>query len=211
MNNVTPYEILIAEKVEQLAVPDMADSIWASIEQQLDADTSPDDGDGSPGDNTPPTGLSGMGKGFVMFMAVATTVTSAILFTENKSVEPAKTLEQTTAPPAQRTILTRDSAGRIIEVPVQRNFTPSLPLPASGDSIASIIIDDSPFFPDSIGTTVNIPLAIPDTLTAKKDNTAASVADSTSVKPPPKKPGGVKGITPDDYKISSKNDSLKKG
>ncbi|MBK7883673.1 MAG: hypothetical protein IPJ81_07600 [Chitinophagaceae bacterium] len=36
MNKNTTYEQLIAQKLEQLAVPDSADAIWASIEQQLD-------------------------------------------------------------------------------------------------------------------------------------------------------------------------------
>lgn len=37
MNTNTPYEHLIAAKLDQVPVPDMADSIWASIEAQLDA------------------------------------------------------------------------------------------------------------------------------------------------------------------------------
>lgn len=39
MNEITPYEQLIAEKLDQVPVPDMADSIWSSIEMQLDAPT----------------------------------------------------------------------------------------------------------------------------------------------------------------------------
>ena len=37
MNNTTPYEKLIAAKLEEMPVPDMVDSIWASIDMQLDA------------------------------------------------------------------------------------------------------------------------------------------------------------------------------
>lgn len=48
MNQPLPYEIAIAEKLEQLSVPDMVDAIWARIEKQLDAELPEDDGPGEP-------------------------------------------------------------------------------------------------------------------------------------------------------------------
>lgn len=38
MNQLTTYEQLIADKLQQLPVPDMADAIWARIEQRLDVE-----------------------------------------------------------------------------------------------------------------------------------------------------------------------------
>lgn len=60
MNQPLPYEITIAEKLEQLTVPDMVDAIWARIEKQLDAELPEDDGPGEP----PASPKSGPGLGF---------------------------------------------------------------------------------------------------------------------------------------------------
>jgi len=57
VNPTTPYEQLIAAKLDQVPVPDMADSIWASIEMQLDvpadAQESPDGPDTSDAPESP--------------------------------------------------------------------------------------------------------------------------------------------------------------
>jgi len=50
MNNNPIYEQLIAQKLEQAPVPDMADAIWARITIQLDEDSTGDDNN-----NTPPS------------------------------------------------------------------------------------------------------------------------------------------------------------
>ena len=56
MSQATPYEQLIAAKLEQLpSLPGMADEIWLRIERELDAGTPPDD-DGSGGEPTPGIG-----------------------------------------------------------------------------------------------------------------------------------------------------------
>ncbi|MGF2414323.1 MAG: hypothetical protein ACQUYJ_18460, partial [Ferruginibacter sp.] len=76
MHTPTPYEVTIAAKLEQLPVPDMMDSIWASIEMELDADLPSDDSDQSPSTN-PTKGLPGMSKGF--YLSVLTAVIIAII------------------------------------------------------------------------------------------------------------------------------------
>jgi hypothetical protein len=48
MNTPTPYELIVLEKLQTLPVPDMADAIWARIEQQLDFEMPTDDPDGTP-------------------------------------------------------------------------------------------------------------------------------------------------------------------
>ncbi len=82
MNQKAAYEITIAEKLEQLSVPDMVDAIWARIETQLDLDMPTDDGPANPPDN-PPSG-SGLWNraGLVLFIAA---LVSILYFTNKKT------------------------------------------------------------------------------------------------------------------------------
>ena len=82
MNTPTPYENLIAVKLDQMPVPDTADSIWASIELQLDADLPSDDADNTASKN-PTTGKPGMAKGFY-FSLLTVIVALIILYNDNK-------------------------------------------------------------------------------------------------------------------------------
>lgn len=87
MNQPLPYEITIAEKLEQLSVPDMVDAIWARIEKQLDAELPDDEGPGEP----PAPPKSGPGLGFfggLLFSGI-------ILFVLFKSYSPATLPEST--------------------------------------------------------------------------------------------------------------------
>lgn len=46
MNHPTTYEQLIAQKLQEMDVPDQANSIWATIEQQLSIEMPTDSGSG---------------------------------------------------------------------------------------------------------------------------------------------------------------------
>ena len=46
MDERLKYEQLIGEKLHNLPIPDMQDTIWARVKAQLDIDLPTDDGDG---------------------------------------------------------------------------------------------------------------------------------------------------------------------
>lgn len=82
MNHLTTYEQLVAEKLQQLPVPDMADAIWARIEQQLDVEMPVDKpGDATDGYHSLP-GFKFPGNGILYIFLAAIVVT---LFLVNKS------------------------------------------------------------------------------------------------------------------------------
>lgn len=58
MNEHIPYELTIAQKLQQLPLPDMTDAIWARVERQLDIDLPTNEG-GTPPSTPPGTGWIG--------------------------------------------------------------------------------------------------------------------------------------------------------
>jgi hypothetical protein len=70
MNQRTTYEEWIAGKLEQIPVPDMADAIWARIEQQLNLDMPQQDAGGGNGGGKLP-GFSTPGQWFLTALVAA--------------------------------------------------------------------------------------------------------------------------------------------
>lgn len=70
MSQPSTYEQLIAQKLQELEVPDQANSIWATIEQHLNIEM-PVNGPGSGGGSTNPWWLGG-GGGSLLTLFVAT-------------------------------------------------------------------------------------------------------------------------------------------
>lgn len=75
MNNRTTYEQLIADKLQQLPIPDMADAIWARIEQQLNVEMPVDDQglNNTPGSSSPGFRFPGNTMLYI-FIAALTTI-----------------------------------------------------------------------------------------------------------------------------------------
>lgn len=209
MNKKTTYEILIAEKVTQLPVPDMADAIWAKIELELDATPGTDGGDHQmPTEVLPANVMTAATKLWLIIIAVAVITALIILFTKNKSDHPVdennipaviQEPEKKQEPDSVATIINNNpGAGAVAPFqPVQQK---------TGNVLPPVL---SPVFNDSI---FNEPLK------NNRSDSAVSVnklpviikRDSSATIPPFKKPRGVKGIEDSDYKISSsKKDSLK--
>lgn len=88
MNQKTPYELQIADKLQQLPLPDLQDAIWARIERTLDIDM-PTDDDGGGGDDSPPDtpwwGSGGVGAFTFSMVFVAALTTFIIYKTLNQS------------------------------------------------------------------------------------------------------------------------------
>ena len=208
MNTPTPYENLIATKLEQMPVPDMADSIWASIELQLDADLSSDDADHTPSKN-PGTGKPGFGKGFY-FSLLTVVVALIILYNDNK--KPLKKNsdlpsipETTTVAPVPDSILPADK-------PFEKNNNGIKNMLNQKDTIANSFVPPGRISFDSL-TPQSFSSPKPDSAAPLLKNKPALLPSFDSLAPPQKiKPKGVKGITNEDYKIrTDKKDSLKRG
>lgn len=201
MNKRAQQEILIAEKLEQLSIPDMVDAIWSRIETQLDTDLPTDEGpSGTDAPSTP-------GKGPWVKPGIFLFVTAFFLtihFINNKKdtnnnsipVETEKPLlispdQKEAGPPGiqgvggQRSLQT-DPNGQLI------------PFTDSGAADQSVTTGNSQ--PDSVQQPVpdnNPVILIPSSDLAKPDTAR-------------KKSRGVKGINPGDYKVvPSKKDSVR--
>jgi hypothetical protein len=215
MNSKTPYEVLIAEKVVAMSVPDRVDSIWADIEGQLDAGAPPDGGDDNshPAPTRPVKGLPGLGNSLGLFFTTATVIAIAFfwIYTSNKNETIPATREAAPVIDKNNREGVSDS-GQLHQKPEKKLFQVNDPViikspmfPARVDSIKKANRIDSLLNP-------SLPDRKVDTMVKKVDNLIKPpVMDSLKLIPPFKKPRGVKGINDDDYKIIDvKKDSLKK-
>jgi hypothetical protein len=205
LNLKTPYENIIAEKLQQLPIPDMADAIWASIELQLDADLSSNSEDNSATEKPLDKGKGSLGTKTYLFIIVA--IIAGLIWlakVRNKRKATNTTLPNTTisTPPTNDK---RDSTPPALFTP-ENNKGDNLITPVyktdkkqTNDSIKKNR-DTAAFIP-------TIMLPVKDTITLKP----IPIKDTLRTIIMPPKGKGVKGITDDDYRIiSGKKDSVKK-
>jgi hypothetical protein len=205
VNSRQPYEILIAEKLDSIQVPDMADAIWANIEMQLDLDPHINSGDQLPSDTLPVNAIMHMLKWAIIVITTAALITVAVFLLRNKSE---KDSNQQTDPPATESPIPETGSqnppsgtspdGKKMQpaiigfenVDSSRNTADYIPI--ISDSLTTRIADDSK----------NEPVTITD------KNIIKLPVDTIPNTVPVKKPRGVSGINSSDYKIvSSKKDS----
>ncbi|MDR6568734.1 hypothetical protein [Chitinophaga ginsengisegetis] len=195
MNTNTPYEQLIATKLNQVPVPDMADSIWTSIEMQLDAVTEVPDKKTTP---------KFKGKGWYGFAGLTVAVTALWWYSSytnhtQKIVTPQKDSSVTEMPsPAKNIPIWIDSP--------EKKIIPVMPAPVKTDSISLEETPGNHTNMDSVAERI-FPLI---KLDSSSHNNANPLVDSISIPPPIKKARGVKGISSDDYKISAEKDAGRK-
>jgi hypothetical protein len=208
VNNITPYEIKIAEKLEQLPVPDMADSIWASIEMQLNADL-PHNTDDAPRRDAV-KGKPGMGKGFYLSIITAIIII-AILFYKNK-----KQLKKNNGlplpPKTEMVIPVTDSpqgpAGLSITDPTKNNIQLKNGINKKDSAPVPLIPGNRINF-DSL-THISSFNTVDSSAAVLKNKAQVPSLDSSFINSPFKKPRGVKGISDSDYRISVEKDSVKR-
>lgn len=210
MNHLTPYEILIAQKTEQVAVPDMADSIWANIEAQLDAGSSPDDSSDGPSQTPPGKGMPGAGNLLTVVTIAAVAIAMTWFFSRTKNVAPHESTQQPSVLPATEISAPTIDTNKVTDLNPEKNFPPQ-PVVARRDSLLPADNYIMPYI-DTLNNAI-IPTTIkPDSMFVLGENKPPVIVDSSSIAPPLKKPKGVKGISDNDYKIiGSKKDSSKKG
>jgi hypothetical protein len=200
LTRLQPYEQTIATKLDELALPDMADAIWTDISAQLDGDL-PQDGDNPA--NNPPQGGTSWSTGIKLAIGTAGIALLAYWLTQtNKSVTtptppiPIITERKATLGDTAQQVQPVPSANPIAtDVPTLNNQTPNTP--ATSDNTALL-----PIAADSLRLqATHVP-------TLKPDSTVAPINTPSLVLPPPgKKKRGTQGIQDSDYKFVRGKDS----
>lgn len=220
MNEITPYEQLIAAKLDEAPVPDMADSIWSGIQLRLDAldgiaATDPAPLSGRPGATaqTPAAPAKGFGwYGVAAIVAVVFLLWWYFSHMGPKETMPHNILPERHAPMPVEPSPVEDSpaSGK----PARKKTVPPMPAGIKKDTVLlrNVPTDGSradpaagpllpPPRPDSSAVQPNKP-ALPD----------VDLYTTPAPRPTPrgKKPRGVKGISDDDYKLTATKDSGRK-
>lgn len=199
MNKKTTYEMTIADKLQQLPLPDMEDAIWARIQTQLDLDLPEGDGGGG---NTPqaPSGGWIWSAGLLIFVAAFFTV---YLLTKksdttipNQTIQPSgnsviTSLNTTATPPSQGSSNRRNAP---LSGP-QESSSAAAPFDEKEDSLLSpqLILQPLPDTQANIATVQTLP----------------PLQQDSVLKPKPKT-RGVKDISDADYRIvPAKKDSTR--
>jgi hypothetical protein len=197
MNQNLPYESLIAQKMEQLPVPDRSAAIWADVLQHLDV----------PATGTPDNTIKKItGKGIstkMIWIGVGASCLIVIVLYLLLS-KPKKAVIQPTQPVPQQ----------VVPLPMQPLATPKV---IQADSFKNTLVRSLPQVPVPVTTTPNdsIPVVAPPPviiLPPVKQDSVNTPANNIIVSPPPKprsRFSGVKGITDSAYRLSNKSDSGK--
>jgi hypothetical protein len=201
VNTTTPYENLIAAKLDQIPVPDMADSIWNSIEMQLDADAV----DQTPDKKTPPKNT---GKGWYGTIGIIIVATALWWYYHDGDNIPQQTTPLKTLPATEHLLPVTDSH-TIINNKTEEKKGRILPVivPKDSFSLNNILPINIPV--DSVATQQETPVPV-DSSALQRDKAPVRVLDSIYTFPVRKKYKGVKGITQDDYRLSVNPDSTHK-
>jgi len=209
LNLKQPYEILIADKLEGLPVPDTADAIWARIELELDADAS---GDGN-GDATEPAEpahpntkgvatktIAIIGGGLLALVVLFFIIKKNTKRTEDKELQSPTKQTDTQKVPQQLPATVPDTVQYM--QPATLPKTVLKPIDSSASYIDPVLRNDDAF---------QLPPALPEKDSAVSLNVAPRIGtsiDSSLLITVPKKPRGIQ-IPDNGYKMkSSKRDSL---
>jgi len=218
VNEQIPYERSLAAKLEQLPVPDMADRIWVDIEMQLDTA-----GDVPNAPSRPPaSGFKRIGWYGLAGLAAAV----VLLWWHFSHNRPRKTMPPKVLPEMHAPLPVRPSVPQVVppavtppvyDSPASGKPAPkrTIPLPTSGiekDTASLLSVPKDSVFLDSTARLL-LPSMKPDTSSLSRNRPGLPDVDlygPSPSRPHGKKPGGVKGIGEDDYKITASKDSGRK-
>lgn len=200
MNKNTPYEKLIAEKLDQVSLPEMADDIWSRIETQLDTlEQTPDTNDNAGAK----TNNRLKGKRWYGISGAVIITAAAWWYTANKSPVPGKVSPAPEIITPAETIA--DSSDMEIK-PLEKKKT----LQLKKDTVSIIGPLQTPLLQDSGTIEIAIPPAPTIDSPVKHVERVFETIDTMMEKQRFRKPRGVKGLTDDDYKIKVTKDSTAK-
>lgn len=193
MDHKKTYEQTVADKLEALPVPDLADAIWSRIGTQLDIEIPTDEGDGNEPGSPSKGGWLGPAGFSILIVAC---ITAFIHYKNNKIPEPFFQTEKVTQPIApppleeKRNSVPDKKRSMKVLLPATRFVNPVNKSSAdrTSDIAAPVLVPT-----DSVRQLIVVP---PPPLPG------AGVAS------PAKKTRGVSGITDNDYRIvPAKKDS----
>jgi cell division protein FtsL len=201
LNAITKYEEIIAQKLDAITVPDMADAIWANITLGLDADI---ENNTEQNNKNQPSNTKPFPKHKILLIGGAVSIAVVAVFfyfknkkrTTNKQITP---IQQNINIPTKD----KDTNTENINYPLSPNVLKNTNVDKTSttkpqDIKNNIDFQDSSITPPNIFTPLvqdsitNVPNKIPNKIT-----TDTSVPITPSIK----KSRGVKGITDADYKI----------
>ena len=196
MNTSSPYDQLLAAKLDQVPVPDMADSIWSAIDTQLDAPT-----DASTDTPKNKTARKIKGKGWYGFLGTITVVTLLWWGYNHMNHTPPQNKPPQNIQPATKDSSAAADTSTVIN-PVKKKNMPVKPVIIKKDSTSLHDIPIKGAVVDSVSKQTLPPVHIDSPLHI--NNVPLPHVDSVRNNPPPgrKKGKGVK-INNDDYKISA--------
>ena len=196
MNENKTYQ-LIAAKLEQLPVPDMADMIWARIEAQLDIDLPPDNGNNDPGPAPTPKPV---GRRIALGTASVALIIAIFQFFNNRKQDiPATSV----VPINQQSTTPTTNAADVITIPPPKRTDNINPTP-SGDLLTVPLLKS-----DSTISTINLPDSTLQTVAPPRDSTLLVpplVLNPPADSIPVKRKRGV-SLNDTDYRIIPKKDS----
>jgi hypothetical protein len=210
VNQVTPYEQLVAQEMEHLPLPDSMESIWADIESQLDIDLPSGDGKNPPLRKPAPRRGSGWTSSWRLFV-IAGSIITILLITQIRKRNHLPDRQQPVTPP-EKTIIPDTAVHRDGSPGNEQHTKPLIKKPVVKDTVSVVppdtsLLIPSPIFGPPVSQPVNPPIVIPG-----KTVIAPPPTSKDSVKAPGKKTRGILNINDSDYKIIPKNkDSIKRG
>lgn len=209
MNNRQPYEITIADKLEQMPLPGLKDSIWSRIEVQLDEEM-PTGDNGNDGPQKP-NGWNFPRIGGILGTFIAVIAIVALLYKNNTNkisnqleISP-DTIIQTETP-----ILQGESPpGKDLpSSPNNENINGNIQEPAK-QQVDVVSTPANPIVKISLpnDSTENALPVIPIDLKVSDAPVNVPIPQQSNTDSLRKKPRGIQGITNDDYRLMPKIDS----
>ncbi|HEY8895314.1 MAG TPA: hypothetical protein VIM79_10890 [Niastella sp.] len=197
MNERTSYEILISEKAAQCTVPDMADNIWSAIDAGLQASPANANNNDHGQLNAANHAGNWLGWGklslFIAGGCIAIITIVALLLREsnkpNNKIYPVQPEHQSAPAQPAKGSAHLDSVERKKTTPA---FSPTV-------KNTPVILPDSTLIKKD--SAMNMPIIIPPIVDSGMASPQQQQPDSSITTPKNKKPRGVRGINPDDYKI----------
>ena len=192
MNKLQRYEELMAAKLEQPPVPDMADAIWANIEKGLDADPPPGNGPSRPPSSPAPVSDLVKGLGLVVILAIVV----VMFFVRKKNNAHAPAQPAGNAPVIVTAADSNSAATPFLPPGDNSNKQPNRKtgniVTADSNLIHGQVINPV----QNLDSTINPPLIIPQPVSMDSVHSAPPLG----LPPPGKKPKGVR-LSDSDYKI----------
>jgi len=191
MNTSPTYEQIIAQKLEQLPVPNMADAIWARIATELDNDMPTTDGDDNPPPPSSPINTTVLKKIAPWVTALAVLIMAAII-NHQREQEKASIIPSKQNQPLRTNIPEVSKEQNEPTQIVKPTITKAVAKPDKIDSATSVLTKPLPV---DINKVDSQHLVLP-SVALPTVGTKTPLIDTV-----PKKKKGVTGIGDKDYKI----------